>query len=464
MSINSAMMAGVSGLVANSSAMAAISNNIANVNTTAYKRTRNDFTHLVNAQGIGTSYNAGGVTVAQRQLVSAQGSINQTNVATDLALQGQGFFVVKTSSPEDQSATTVNFTRVGSFAPDQFGDLVNQSGHYLQGWRVDSSGDYKANSGDLTLLENVNLNVASGLATASTTASIFGNLRASQPVRAAEATYAPGAPATNMASGTVKADANWSFQVYDSRGGIKSFTVALLKSSVANEWHAEIFASDPTQINSGAPLVNGQVATGKLVFTPDGKLDLTATSPALLAPLSIGAYAPGPAAAGTVTWAQSTGIDAQDITLEIGQSPGKTATITQFDSPTAQTSSTSDGSLYGEAVGVEVDRDGFVSATFNNGVSRKIYKLAVATFNNPDGLSPQDGGSFQVTRGSGNFNLKEAGTGGAGFVESAALEASGVDLALEFSNMIITQRAYSASSKIITTADEMMDELIRMKR
>jgi flagellar hook protein FlgE len=464
MSINSALMAGVSGLVSNSSAMAAISNNIANVNTTAFKRTRSDFTHLVNAQGLGTSYNAGGVTVAQRQLVSSQGSINQTNVATDLALQGQGFFVVKTAAPVNGNQPAVNFSRVGSFAPNQLGDLVNQSGHYLQGWRIDSNGEYKPNAGDLSVLENVNLNVASGLATASKTASIFGNLRASQPVRAAEATYDASATTNNMASGAVNPDANWSFQVYDSRGGTKSFTVALMKSSVPNEWHAEIFASNPSQINSGAPLVDGQVAAGTLVFSPNGQLDLTATSASLLAPLSIGAFAVGPAAAGTVSWGEDTGVDAQEITLELGQTLGTTGTITQFDSPTAQTSSSSDGSLYGETVGVEIDRDGFVSATYSNGVSRKIYKLAIATFNNPDGLSAQDGGSFQTTRASGNFTLKEPGTGGAGVIEAAALEASGVDLALEFSNMIITQRAYSASSKIITTADEMMDELIRMKR
>jgi flagellar hook protein FlgE len=464
MSINSAMMAGVSGLIANSGAMAAISNNISNVNTTAYKRTRSDFTHLVNAQGLGTTYNAGGVKVAQRQLVSGQGSINQTNVATDLALQGQGFFVVNTAPREDQNASTVGFSRVGSFAPDQIGDLVNQSGHYLQGWRVDSNGDYQSSAGDLSLLENVNLNIASGLANASTQATIFGNLRASTPVRPVEATYGSGASATNMASGAVKADINWSFQIYDSRGGVKAFTVAMLKSSVPNEWHAEIYATTPGQINSGVPLVDGQVATGRLVFTPDGQLDVAATSPELLAPLSIGAFAAGPAAPGTVTWAEDTGIDAQDITLELGQTPGNTRSITQFDSPSAQTSSSSDGSLYGDVVGVEIDRDGFVSATYNNGVSRKIYKLAVATFTNPDGLAAQDGGAFQVTRASGNFNLKEPGVGGAGFIEAAALEASTVDLALEFSNMIITQRAYSASSKIITTADEMMDELIRMKR
>jgi flagellar hook protein FlgE len=464
MSLSSALMAGVSGLSANGSAMAAISNNISNVNTTAYKRTRSDFTAMINATGISRAYNAGGTIVSQRNLVSAQGSFNQTSVATDLALQGQGFFVVNTLPVADGSGNTVNFTRVGSFTPNEKGELVNQAGHYLQGWRVDSDGDYKSSSTDLGILENVNLNVASGLATASTTATILGNLRASQPVKAIEATYDPAVSANNMASGSVSPDASWSFQVYDSRGGIKSFTVALLKSDVPNEWHTEIYATRSGAINSGAPLSDGQVAVGSLVFSPDGKLDLALTSPSLLSPLVIDTFAPGPAPAGTVSWGEDTGVGAQTVLLELGQSPGASRTVTQFDSPTVQTSSTADGSLYGDVVGVEVDRDGFVSATYNNGLSRKIYKLPIATFRNPEALSPQAGGSYQVTRLSGNFDMKDAGIGGAGLVESNALEASTVDLGLEFSNMIITQRAYSASSKIITTADDMLEELIRMKR
>lgn len=464
MSINSAMLAGVSGLVANSSAMAAISSNISNVNTTGYKRIRTDFTRLVNAQGINTHYNAGGVTAATRQLVRNQGDLSSTGVATDIALQGQGFFVVKTAKNDILNPDKVNFSRVGSFTPNNEGDLVNQSGHYLQGWRVNTDGTVKTSSGDLGLLQNVNLNDISGTAIASTIAGINGNLRASQPVQPAEAGYSAGDPLDNMASGAIRPDVNWSFQIYDSRGGLKTFNVALLKSETANQWHAEIYASDPSQINSGAPLVSGQIASGTLAFTPDGKLDLTATSSELLDPISIGAFTAGPAAAGTISWGEDTGIDAQEFTLELGQIAGKLGGITQFDSPSSITSTTLDGSLYGDVSNVEIDREGFVSALFTNGSTRRIFKLPIATFINPDGLSSEPGGAYQTSIASGAFNLKEAGTGGAGLIESSALESSTVDLALEFSNMIITQRAYSASSKIITTADEMLDELIRMKR
>ena len=464
MSINSAMLAGVSGLVANSSAMAAISGNISNVNTTGYKRIRTDFTRLVNAQGLNTHYAAGGVSAATRQLIRNQGDLSSTGVTTDIALQGQGFFVVKTSKNDILNPDKVNFTRVGSFTPNSNGDLINQSGHYLQGWKVKSDGTYLSSSGDLGLLDTVNLNDVAGTANATTTASINGNLRASQVVQPAEATYAAGTSLNNMASGAVRSDVNWSFQIYDSLGGLKTFNVALLKSATANQWHAEIYAADPTQINSGAPLADGQVAAGILAFTPDGRLDLTATSAGLLAPINIGAFAAGPAAPGTVTWGAATGVDAQEFSFELGQNPGRLGGITQFDAASSITSTTADGSLYGEVASVDIDKEGFVSALFTNGSTRRIFKLPVATFVNPDGLTSQPGGAYQMSLESGNFNLKEAGSGGAGLIESSALEASTVDLALEFSNMIITQRAYSASSKIITTADEMLDELIRMKR
>ena len=464
MSINSAMMAGVSGLLANSSAMAAISSNISNVNTTAFKRIRTDFTRMVNAQGLNTHYNAGGVTAATRQLVRTQGDLATTGVTTDIGLQGQGFFVVKTSKNDALNPDKVNFTRVGSFTPNNEGDMVNQAGHYLQGWKVRPDGTFDSSSGDLGLLDTVNLNDLSGTATASTTAGINGNLRASQSVQPAEATYAAGTPLNNMASGTVRADVNWSFQVYDSLGGLKTFNVALLKSATANQWHAEIYAANPDQVNSGTPLVNGQIATGILAFTPNGKLDVAATSSELLDPISIGAFSAGPAAPGTVTWGEDTGIDEQEFELELGQTVGALGGITQFDSPSTITSTTSNGSLYGDVAGVEIDREGYVAALFTNGISRRVFKLPVATFINPDGLNAEAGGAYRMSNASGNFSLKEAGTGGAALIESSALESSTVDLALEFSNMIITQRAYSASSKIITTADEMMDELIRMKR
>jgi flagellar hook protein FlgE len=120
--------------------------------------------------------------------------------------------------------------------------------------------------------------------------------------------------------------------------------------------------------------------------------------------------------------------------------------------------------LFGDVTGVEISKEGFISAIFSNGVSRQLYKLPVATFINPDGLIADRGGVYRPTADSGVFSLKDPGVGGAGVIASSSLESSSVDLALEFSSMIIIQRAYSASSKIITTADDMLDEVIRMKR
>jgi flagellar hook protein FlgE len=470
MSINSAMLAGVSGLVANSSAMGVISDNIANVNTTAYKRSRADFTRMVNAQSASTTYNSGGVTAKSRALVTAQGNISNTSTVSDLAIQGQGFFAVTTKSTAGSAAADgVAFTRVGSFAPDEQGYLKNQAGFYLQGWRIDSAGAYPNSPTDLSKLETVNLNAISGTASPSTTAAINGNLKATTAVSAAAAAVptagagAYSAATNNMASGTVRPDASWSFQIYDSLGGLRTFNVLALKSATANQWHVEIVASPASSVTAGAPLVNGQVKTGTLAFTPTGKLDLAATSPALLSSLDIGASTAGAPAAGGVNWAASTGLDAQAIDLQIGQST-KAPGITQYDSVTAISSTTSDGSLFGSLSGIEIDKDGFVSGIFNNGVSKKLYKLPIATFVNPDGLQSESGGIYKVTNASGTYNMKEPGTAGAGAISSSSLETSTVDLALEFTNMITTQRAYSASSKIITTADEMLDELIRIKR
>jgi flagellar hook protein FlgE len=266
-----------------------------------------------------------------------------------------------------------------------------------------------------------------------------------------------------MASGAVTPDANWSFQVYDSLGGLRTFNVGLLKSATANQWITEIYASPASSVTTGAPLVNGQIATGTLAFAPNGRLDTTATTPALLAGFNLGAASGGAPGAGAANWAASTGLAAQAFTLDLGQISGDGG-VSQFDSPTAISSTTTDGSLFGDVSGVEIDKEGFISAIFNNGVTKKIFKLPVATFINPDGLLADRGGVYRPTSDSGTFSLKDPGLGGAGVIASSNLESSSVDLALEFSSMIIIQRAYSASSKIITTADDMLDEVIRMKR
>eukprot|EP01041_Mallomonas_annulata_P031278 gene31278-53555_t len=164
MSINNAMLAGVSSLIANSSAMAVVSDNIANVNTTAFKRNRTDFTRLVNQQSKNSTYNAGGVSAQTRQLVRSQGNLNATGTVTDLAISGQGFFAVSPSETPGSATTNVAFTRVGTFAANDQGNLVNQAGYFLQGWRVDSTGNVTTSPSDLNLLETVNISSISGTA------------------------------------------------------------------------------------------------------------------------------------------------------------------------------------------------------------------------------------------------------------------------------------------------------------
>ena len=463
MSISSAMSAGVSALLANSTAMSVVSDNIANANTTAFKRNRADFTRLVNAQSSSVPYSAGGVSAKTRQLVAAQGNLSSTGTVTDLAISGQGFFAVSASQTAGAAADDIAFTRVGSFTPNDEGNLVNQAGFFLQGWPVSPLGVINTSPTDLTLLETVNINAISGTATPSTIAKITGNLKSTTPVSTAISGGTYNVATNNMASGAVTPDVTWSFQIYDSLGGLRNFTVGLLKSTTANQWTTEIYASPASTITSGAPLVNGQIATGTLAFTPTGRVDTVASSPALLAGFNIGAASGGPPAAGAVKWATATGLAAQNFRLDLGQINSQGG-VTQFDSASAITSTTTDGALFSDVRGVEISKDGFVTALFNNGVTRQLYKLPVATFVNPDGLRAESGGIYRPGDDSGTYNLKQAATGGAGEIKSASLESSTVDLALEFTNMITVQRAYSASSKIITTADDMLDEVIRMKR
>jgi len=210
-------------------------------------------------------------------------------------------------------------------------------------------------------------------------------------------------------------------------------------------------------VPGGGTLVDGQLATGTLVFTPFGQLD--AANSTLPLTLSIGESGTG---AGP-EWDADLGLAAQSITLDMG-GPGAPGGLTNYDSPSQLGTSQVDGTPFGSLASVDVDDDGYVTAIFTNGLTRRIYQVPLATFGNVDGLIPEHGGVYRLGPGAGALSMRGAGIGGAGTIAARSLEASTVDLAEEFSNLIMTQRAYSASSKIITTADEMLDELIRLKR
>lgn len=463
MSINSALAAGASGLLANSSALAAISDNIANVNTVGFKRVETVFTPNYKITGGGEArYASAGVSSNSRSDVSLAGLLNPATSETDLAIDGNGFFLVRPNPTNLTGADPIMFTRSGGFQTDDAGFLRNDAGQYLYGWPVAADGSVNVNPSNVDLLEAINLSNIGGAAEATSSVRINANLQASQEISAAAATYDATDALNNMASGAVTPDFQRTIQVYDTQGGVRSVTLSLLKSNTANEWFAELHVEPASDVTTGTDFNSGQIATGVIAFDTNGQINPAATTlPNTLTLL--GSDNPGPLAAGDIQWAAATGIGAQTIALDLG-SAGNPGGITQFDSPSVLNSTVVNGAIFGAFAGVEVSPDGFVSARFTNGVVRQIYQIPVATVVNPNGLASIGGGSFQITDESGAFTLNAPGAGASGTISPRTLENSNVDIATEFANLIITQRAYSAASRIITTADEMLNEAIQMKR
>lgn len=439
MSLYAALYSGTSGLAANSSALGIISDNITNVNTVGYKAANAEFMTLVTESSTYGTYSPGGVQARARSLIGAQGLLQTSTSATDLAIDGNGFFVVR---PE-MGSNEVFFTRAGSFRPDDRGFLQNTAGMYLMGWQLDANGNYIDN-GDVNVLSPINIASLTGTAEATTTAKIRANLQSSQIPYPAAATpaYAVGA----MADGTVPAHFSKTIKVYDSQGSAHNITMSFLKTEDTNEWDVEIHTSDLDP--AATTVAPGVVAAGKIVFNEDGSLNLTASTPELFEP---------------VTFEWNNGAADSQITFNFG-TDGEANGLTQFDSTSTMISSSMDGAVFGNVTGVSVGKDGVVTALFDNGLTRAVYKLPIATFQNPEGLMSVQGNAFAMTDYSGAFELVGSGTGGAGQVAPSTLEASTVDLAEEFTKLITTQRAYSAAARIITTADEMLTELNQLKR
>lgn len=432
MSLYSALYAGVSGLNAQSAAMATVADNITNVNTVGYKAVGADFSTLVGGGGHGGAYAAGGVNMVTRQYISKAGTPLQTGSSYDLAVNDNGFFVVRDGAGADSK---VAYTRAGSFSPDDFGFLKNSSGYYLQGWPLDSNGNF-TNNGNLSDLQTINYKALSGTAEPTTTANVQINLQSSTQ----EIT---GYTAGDIAKGNVTAQFSRPITVYDEQGGEHQLNLGFVKTG-ANTWQAEVYAVPASDVSAA----DGILATGQVKFNPDGSLDVAGSDPALFAGLNPG-------------WTNGAG--AQPIKLGLG-TDGKLDGLTQTSDASGLIGSSVDGGLFGAVTGITVSDTGVVSAVFDKGEIRPIYQLPIATFANPDGLTAIQGNAYTVSDDSGNALINPAGTQGSGKITENMLEGSTADLGTEFTNMIRFQRAYSASSKIITTVDQMLQELSDLKR
>jgi flagellar hook protein FlgE len=476
MSLNSAMQTGVSGLTANSQALSTISNNIANVNTVGYKQSENEFETLVTGTGPQAAANSGGVIDLNRQLIDQQGQLTQTNSPLDLAISGQGFFVTTSQATNLTPTDPRLFTRAGSFTVNNQGYLVNAAGLVLQGWPADANGVITPNPSNLSSLQSINVSQVGGAVSPTTQIGVNANLNASQTISAA-ATAAGAVPVgagaytpatnsmamweSNNATG-VQPDYSVQVPVSDSQGGQHNVQLDLLKSSVPNEWYAELIAVPASDVTDGAGLANGQIATGMIAFTPTGQIDPAKTTifNAANPSITLGASAGGAPGAGQVNWASSLGIAAQTITLNLAGGSGSTGGLTQLDSPSNTQSITTNGTQFGNLTNVEIDKNGIVTAVFSNGVTRSLAQVAIATFPDPNGLTPVSGDAFQVSQNSGTYTLEQPGAGNAGQIDPSTLESSTVDLSSQLTQLITSQSAYSASSKIITTANQMMQTLL----
>ena len=434
MSLFSALSSGTAGLEATSADLSAVSDNIANASTIGFKLGRTAFEDTLTQSVIGGTGQIGlGSQVQAVQTILTQGALTSTGNATDLALQGNGYFIVN-GSTHGQSGNF--YTRDGEFTLDKNGYLVNLDGLKVQGYTADATGQLTGLPGDL-MVGN-----ASAQPLATTTVTLKANLEADDAVKS------PTFDATNP-SGT--SNYSTSLTVYDTLGAAHQTEVYFHKSADSTwDWHA---MTDGGGLQGGTSGQLTEISSGTLTFDSEGRLDTT-TQDANSVFNPLGATSP------------------QAVTFNFGDATNGTPTtiatglagVTQFSATSATTYIGQDGYGSGQLSSLKVDTEGDISGVFTNGQTRVLGQVAVAGFSASDQMTSIGGNLYQQTQASGQPVVGAAGSGGRATIVSGALEQSNVDLSDQLVQLITAQRAYEADSKSITTADQLLSELIALKR
>jgi flagellar hook protein FlgE len=408
MGILTSLFTAVSGLNTYGNAMSVIGNNIANVGTVGYKSSHASFADLVSASlggGSSTGQVGLGVFLNDVQTSFTQGSLSNTGNTLDLAIDGTGFFNLR------DPAGTLSYSRSGQFEVNNVGEVVDPSGRFLQGYQVSPTGIILGTVG------NVTLSTATVAPLATANAMVEANLNAASVVPAS-ALDVTDATTYNFSNGLT---------VYDSLGAQHQLRLYYVKDAAANTWNLH------SQIDGGAT-----TAQTNLVFNSSGVL---------------------------------TGGGAQTFTLPIAGGAATPLTvamdfsaITQFGSASNLTNQTQDGFTSGSFQGLSIDSEGRVVAQFTNGETRTLAQIVLSRFTNPNGLTRSGENGFAQTIDSGAALDGAPTNNGLGRLISQTIEQSNVDLGKEFVDMIITQRAFQANSRAISTSDEMLQELVNLKR
>lgn len=425
MSILNAMYAGVSGLAAEGGALGVVGDNVANGDTIGFKQSRAIFEDVLGSAVGAPDATGAGVRMVRAQQIFAQGMIQNTGNPTDVALSGDGFFVVKGTVG---GMTGDFYTRAGQTTLRRDGTLVSATGLPLQGYQANPDGTIGATVGDIVV-------PTSALPPKTTTSvSITANLDAT-----ATTPTAPWDPQNPGATSNFST----SITTYDSLGNAHTVDVYFRKSGNGT-WDVHELAAG-AEVQGGTAGQNVEIGTGALTFDATGALT--------------GSTVTG---GGTVTWSDGSTPN-QAIALSFG-TPGTPGGTTQFGSPSSISAQSQDGYSSGDLSGVQIDPNGVVDAAYTNGQKVAVGQLAVAKFRSNDGLARAGQNLWEATRDSGEAALGAAGAGGRGSLVAGALEQSNVDIAAQLVDLITHQRAFQASSKTITTADEMLQDVVNLKR
>lgn len=406
----------LSGLQANSNAINVVSGNLANENTYGYKANTVSFEELVSQIGGSSNENlSGAAVVASSNQTFSQGSITTTGQPYDAAIQGSGFFVVQDAGGQQA------FTRAGNFTLSSTGQLLTQNGENVEGWNG-TNGVVNTNSP----LTNITVPVAGLLAPTTTTEfSLNLNLNSSATPGTSDATFSS------------------PIQIVDSQGQQHTLTVTYTETA-AGSWTYNV--TIPSADLSASSTTTNPVATGTMTFDANGHL-LTPAAGAPI-PVAITGFADGAA-------------DMPNLVWNLYDANGNPQ-ITQYDQASSNLGSSQNGTQAGQLNGISIGANGQLTAAYSNGDNVAVAQVAVATILNPQSMQDLGSNTFGITSASAIPAIGVPGTGSRGTVTGGALESSTVDIATEFTNLLIYERGYQANSKVITTEDQVIQTTLSL--
>jgi flagellar hook protein FlgE len=441
---------GLSGLQANATALNVVGNNLANINTSGFKRSQANFAQIMSntikgISGAGNPIQIGlGVNTTEIVAKFEQGSIQTTGIKTHLAIQGEGFFMI------DLNGTNA-FTRAGNFGFNQEGKLIAANGGIVQGFLgTNPDGTLDTSAG----IQDIQIDLGQAAAPKATDLTRF---------------------ITNLSAEAATGETYTStIEVFDSKGVAHQVSLIFTKSANPGEWNYTFeFNGESTDVS----VIGGDGATdlgapplGTITFDENGNLDtvdgveINAMLPATVAfdPAITVTNMPDGADDLTFNWDlidSNPDFDGTDPTIA-----PNSAFVTNYGNKNSTGTLFQDGYGSGVLQDIDFDQNGTMIGFFDNGLTLELARVAIATFNNRSGLKQIDGGLYLPTAASGPSSVDGEGTGGRGSIIASSLEASNVDIAEEFTALIIHQRGYQSNSRTITTVDQLLQEALNLKR